>query len=185
MGRFIDISGNHYGRLTVIAYQKNSKWLCRCDCGNYKTVLGSSLRNGNTRSCGCIHSEQLAKRNHKKRKHGCTDDRLYGIWQGMKQRCRDPSRKEYKNYGGRGIKICDEWLHDFGAFREWALNAGYDYNAEFMKCTIDRIDNDGNYEPNNCRWVNMKEQMKTRRNNRVRDLRGRFVKACEGSPVCR
>lgn len=180
----IDLTGKRYNRLTVISFHGDGRWLCRCDCGNYKIINGSSLKNGNTKSCGCIHSEQLAKRNSDNRKHGHTDDRLYGIWHGIKQRCCDPNRKDYKNYGGRGIKVCDEWLNDFSAFREWAIASGYDYNAKFMECTIDRIDNNGNYEPDNCHWVSMKEQTKTRRDTRVRDSRGRYIKAPESRSLC-
>lgn len=180
----IDITGQRYGRLTVISYSGNQRWLCRCDCGNYKDIIGSQLRGEITKSCGCIHSEQIARRNHENRKHGCSDDRLYGIWHGIKQRCCDPNRKDYKNYGGRGIKICDEWKDDFGAFKEWALSSGYNYNAPYMRCTIDRIDNNGNYEPGNCHWVPIKDQMKTRRNNSVRDSRGRYIKTAQDSSVC-
>jgi hypothetical protein len=172
MGALVDITGQRFGRLTAIkrigTKQRSVLWLCECDCGNLFHAVARSLRSGNTKSCGCIHSEQLAKRNYENRIHGDVDSRLYGIWHGMKQRCCDPKRKDYKNYGGRGITICDEWVSDYAAFQEWALKTGYDYNAGYMQCTLDRIDTDGPYAPWNCRWVDAKTQANNRKNENVR-----------------
>lgn len=170
MGGFVDKSGQHFGRLKVIK-RVGTKcgsplWECKCECGNTINVNSRSLSSGNTKSCGCIHSEQLKKRNKENGTHHCADDRLYNVWHAMKQRCYYKRRKDYPNYGGRGIKMCDEWKQDFSAFRKWALESGYQYNAKFMQCTIDRIDVDENYCPDNCRWVDMKFQANNRRKRR-------------------
>lgn len=99
------------------------------------------------------------------------DDRLYVVWGSMKARCNNPHNPAYKNYGGRGIKICTEWNNNFCAFKAWALANGYDYDAPYGQCTIDRIDNDKGYEPSNCRWVSMKVQSKNKRNSKTEHCR--------------
>lgn len=159
-----DLTGQTFGRLTVIAPhscgERQMKYICQCECGNVKIVRPDSLLYGATKSCGCLKKEHdkinlAANHSHKQ---SCT--RLYDIWQGMKHRCYNKHNAKYHRYGGRGITVCDEWKNDFKAFYDWAVSNGYD-----EKLTIDRIDNDGNYQPNNCRWSTVKEQCNNRETN--------------------
>lgn len=150
--------GQRFNMLTVVCYAGKSShgdrvFKCVCDCGKETTATASDLMSGNKKSCGCLHGEN----------HGHSDDRLYGVWQTMKARCNRPTNQKYKDYGGRGISVCAEWQNSFTSFREWALKNGYDYDAPYGKCTIDRIDVNGDYEPSNCRWVDMKTQVKNQR----------------------
>lgn len=166
--RCLSISpGERFGRLTVVRRStpigvKPVKWLCRCDCGNETSVPTYSLKSGVTKSCGCIHREQLAARN---TTHGETDSRLNKVWRGMKARCNDKGATGYRNYGGAGVSVCEEWQR-FEAFRDWAMENGYDPNAPRGKCTLDRIDPFGNYEPSNCRWVDFSVQSRNKRNSK-------------------
>lgn len=161
-----DITGQRFGRLVAIEPIGRDKqgyiiWRCKCDCGNEKSVTTKYLGKG-TSSCGCFSKEVHDKA---RTKHGKRFTRLYAIHKGIKDRCLNPNHPTYKNYGNRGIKICDEWLNDFEAFEKWALANGYDENAPKGQCTLDRIDVNGNYEPSNCRFVSMKEQERNKRNN--------------------
>jgi hypothetical protein len=157
----IDLTGQRFGRLVVEGYShtKNGKthWVCKCDCGKRVTVISDSLRRGKTRSCGCYRDE-VSSEVHKV--HGMRQTRMYTIWKDMIKRTENPSEKSFKDYGGRGIKVCEEWRHNFQSFYDWAIKSGYNETL-----SIDRIDVNGNYGPNNCRWATQKTQCNGKRNN--------------------
>ena len=162
---FQDLTGQRFNHLLVLERVPNDKktiWKCQCDCGKIVNVWAQSLKNGQ-KSCGCMTKQILSEY---RTTHGGSHTKLFEIWRNMKDRCYREKHKSYPQYGGRGIKVCDEWKNDFSAFQKWAFENGYDENAEFMKCTIDRIDVNGNYEPDNCRWVDMKTQCNNRTNSR-------------------
>lgn len=165
MSRLIDISGERYGRLVVVerngstSTRRNAKWLCRCDCGKNTIAIGTLLRNGTTKSCGCYRVDVSRER---ETKHNMSESRVYNCWAGMVQRCTNKNNAAYENYGGRGIKVCAEWM-EFKPFLDWALANGYD-----DALTIDRINNDGNYEPQNCRWATYAQQNRNQRKRRWR-----------------
>lgn len=171
---FIDRVGERFGRLVVLSRaddyvapngKKHVMWKCLCDCGNETIVDVRQLIQGKTKSCGCLFKDG----NHKI--HGGSYDRLYKVFANMNNRCYNKNADDYAYYGGRGIKICDEWRHNYSAFKEWAMASGYDENAQKWQCTIDRIDVDGDYSPDNCRWVPMSVQSKNRRNVINKDKR--------------
>ena len=152
--------GERFGRLEVL-YQIGAKkngakiYHCICDCGNTNDVVGAELRRGHVQSCGCLFKEVQLKT---VTKHGKSGISLHSVWSDMKRRCANENRKEYRNYGGRGITVCDEWKNDFQAFYDWAMSNGYHEGL-----SIDRINVNGNYEPSNCRWATKKMQDNNKR----------------------
>ncbi len=153
-----DLTGMKFGRLQVVSYNPGTrripaKWECRCDCGRTVFVTGGNLRSGNTTSCGCLKSELVTSHN---LKHGGSETKLYQVWHAIKMRCTNPGNKRFKDYGGRGIQLYPLWQDDFSAFYEYILTAlGPKPSSSH---SIDRINNDGNYEPGNIRWASTFQQ---------------------------
>ena len=163
-----DLTGKKYGRLLVIgkadALNGHTRWLCKCDCGKECIVHSSSLKSGNTKSCGCYRIENAKKLYSGVRQN---DKHLYAVWSGIKQRCRNSNNKSYCNYGGRGIKICDEWADNYEPFYNWAMRSGYRSGLE-----IDRIDCNGDYCESNCRFVQRETQANNKRNVMLYTING-------------
>lgn len=162
--KLIDRVGQKYGRLLVLSRAENksekdanARWNCQCDCGKISVVYGQDLQREKVKSCGCLNAENRIK-------HGMSRTNVHAVWRMMRDRCSNPNNAAYKNYGGRGIRVCERWdsfenfLNDMGSRPD-----GY---------SIDRIDNDGNYEPSNCRWATTKQQLNNQRRNRVIELNG-------------
>lgn len=163
MPRLRDLTGQKFERLDVIERRgKDIKgqilWLCRCDCGTEKIVAGTMITTGRTKSCGCFQRDMASAANIT---HGGSGTRLFSIWNGMRKRCGNPKEPGYKNYGSRGIRVCDEWL-DFSAFRAWAHSHGY---ADDL--TIERIKNSVGYQPGNCKWIPNSDQWKNTRRTQL------------------
>ena len=184
-----DLIGQKFYRLLVVEkaddyITSNGKiirrWKCKCDCGNEKVIRETELRRGHTRSCGCLQKEIASSLN---KTHGLSRKcgRLYPLWKSIKYRCYNKKAKEYERYGGRGIKMCDEWRNDFKVFHDWAVANGYkeekaDNGLNIL--TIDRIDVNGNYEPSNCRFVTNEVQAKNKRNTITEEERYRVCPVC-------
>ena len=179
-----DLSEQRFGRLTAMYLVETNTsgvlWHCKCDCGNEKDIRSHDLTSGNTKSCGCLAKEG------NNLKHGGARtgkfERLYRVWERMKERCNNPNSKAYDKYGGRGIKVCDEWL-DYNNFRKWSLLNGYDKDAAFRECTIDRIDNNKGYSPDNCRWVDQKAQNNNYSRNRIIEYNGESHNLAQWSEI--
>ena len=172
------MTGKRFGMWTVLRVDgKNKygayKWLCKCDCGTVRSVVGHTLRRGLSTSCGCAGIEKRCEAAKKAvTKHGGRNDRLYQVWNGIKDRCYNPKSKYFQLYGGRGIFVCDEWRGNYQAFKNWAYKNGYDSNAKKGQCTLDRVNNDSGYSPENCRWANMVVQCNNRSSNHVIEYNG-------------
>ncbi len=172
-----DRTGEKYGRLTVIQYlytdkRRKAVWLCECECGNYIEVTSEKLATGNTKSCGCLHRDTSREKAIKlialhTRYKDHNEKRIAQTFNQMKHRCYNKKCKAYKNYGERGIKICEEWLNDFYLFYKWSIENGYK-----EELSIDRIDVNGNYEPSNCRWITNIQQQNNKRNNKYIEFNG-------------
>jgi len=174
----IDLRGKRFGRLTVISVfgktkSLNTIWLCKCDCGNEIPVINTNLTRGNSKSCGCGNIEKICERN---TTHGMTGTPLYKVWVSMRNRCNTKSCSVYRYYGGRGIKICNEW-QEFNNFYNWAVKNGFKEGL-----TLDRKNNNGNYEPSNCRWVTQLMQSNNKRNNRYLTINGMTASLAD---ICR
>lgn len=157
-----DLAGKRFGRLIAVKFVQDAasakvptRWNCICDCGAEVIVRGSNLLSGRTKSCGCL---ALEKQRSYYKTHGQSGSRLYHIWSNMRSRCYNHKTKAYRNYGGRGISVCKEW-DSFELFYDWAMQSGYEDTL-----TLDRINVDGDYEPNNCRWTTFAEQQRNKQN---------------------
>ena len=168
MPAFIDMTGHRYGKLTVLKQVDKMgthiRWKCRCDCGKETICKANTLRMGSALSCGCYHIQRATEAN---TTHGMRDTLEYSTWCGMLGRCYNPNGERYKNYGGRGIKVCDRWIHSFPNFH---MDLG---DKPSSAHSLERKDVNGNYEPSNCCWATEYEQSRNRRNNKIHEYQGK------------
>lgn len=177
MNRYKDLTNKRFGRLVAIKIDhfeetpgsKRTYWFCKCDCGNSIVVRSDSLTSGNTKSCGCFNIDSHKRNSIKKHK-------LYRVYWGMKQRCYCEEDRAYKWYGAKSVKICDEWLNSYESFYNWCMNNGYKEGL-----TIDRINCNGNYEPSNCRFITMQEQLNNTNRNRIFTYNGESLNIVQWS----
>lgn len=173
MSRPLDLSGQKFGRLTAVRRGENTKdghaqWICRCACGKTVIVLARYLKSGHTRSCGCLQAEKASfAASRRNVTHGESAAPLYHVWQSMRARCNNPKHRNFSNYGGRGIKVCEEWDRSYTAFRDWAQRSGYRKGLQ-----LDRLNNNGGYSPLNCRWITPKGNSNNRRTSRYLEYNG-------------
>lgn len=170
MGRVIDLTGNRFGSLTVIEFigldkQRNARWKCVCDCGNYSTPAANNLKAGVTTSCGCVQRKASKEYN---TKHGLSTTSTYTIWHDMVRRCTDPRRIRYSQYGGRGITVCDDWMY----FENFVRDMGQRPN----KLTLERKDNDKGYSKDNCIWATQLQQSRNKRTNKLNIPKVKLIK---------
>lgn len=188
MGKFQDLTGKKFGKLTVLGIDHKEKckngsiifWKCQCECGNLKVVNGNNLKRRLTKSCGCLRTLRVSLL---KRTHGLTGTKYYGVWENIKTRCYDTSNSAYERYGGRGITMYPAWINDFKAFYDYVSKLPHFGEKGY---SLDRIDNNGNYEPNNVRWTDAKTQARNKRNNIIVEFQGTkmtLAEAAEDSKV--
>ena len=182
MSGFKNLAGMHFGKLTVISRAENKNgrvhWNCICDCGTACVVMSKHLISGHTQSCGCLSLIKLAER---ACTHQMTNTKIYQTWCGIKTRCLNPNCKQYRNYGGRGITIFSEWINDFTAFYNYVSKLP---NYGEKGYTLDRIDNNGNYEPNNLRWADPNAQSRNKRNNIWVEYKGQKMILKDVAKLC-
>lgn len=172
-----NIVGKRFGRLIALEktiFKNRKYWICKCDCGKSTLVTYSDLKRSHTTSCGCYHTERIRSA----KTHGVSRTRIYKIYKGMKQRCYNSNNPNYKDYGLKGVKVCDEWLDDPSAFYEWSIKNGYKPSL-----TIDRIDSNKGYSPNNCRWATRLQQSNNLNTNKVIEFKGESRNLSEWSKI--
>ena len=173
-----------FGRLTPVkcigVVNGRTTWECLCDCGNTVNVIQKNLSNGNTKSCGCMQKDIVSSI---RKIHGKSKSRLYTLYEGMKARCNKTNSETYKYYGGKGVRVCEEWEKDFLTFEKWMLDNGYDENLPRGVQTIDRIDPNANYSPDNCRLITITEQQRNKTDNVFYEFNGEKHLLCEWSEI--
>lgn len=192
LGEFDDLVGQRFGRLQVVrlngikevkrSYRINryAMWECVCSCGNSCIASTQNLKSGRTKSCGCLYLESIHDGNPK---HNKSKTRLYRLYSGIKNRCYNTNEPSYKNYGGRGIVMCQEWADNFMSFYEWAIANGYNESLPPSECSIERIDVNGNYCPENCEWVPVSQQGRNKRNTRYVTYKGKRMSVAEAAEL--